>query len=424
VTEGLREHGRLAGGASTRPTTWLAWSLWMVIMISGATLLFPLDLRWNWYVLTHYFYRYPEDFTDVLTSGILILAVPAYATVGAIVVSLRSRNGVGWLCLVLSYIVVLVSWQPAYGSMPALANGLAGLAWVLIAPPLPVTLVLLIFPDGRLLSRRWWWVVGMALVWPVLGPLVAFYQPYPSVELVRKIGFSISVVALLASVVAIVLRSRRSRGLERQRIKLLVYAVTVTIIAVLLAVASSYVLGDIPGAQSPLSVISFVIAFGGIALGIPVAIGIAILRYRLYNIDTLINRTLVYGALTALLAAGYLGTIVALQGISSLPLQIPVRAITGQEQPSQLVVVVSTLAMAALFSPLRRRLQSFIDRRFYRRKYDAAKTLEGFSTKLRDETDLDALSNDLVGVVAETMQPAHVSLWVRPETASKGQQAE
>src|SRR5215211_1943168 len=418
----MREHSRPASRVSTRSATWLAWLLWIVIMISGAALLLPLDLRWNWYVLTHYFYRHPEDFTDVLTSGIVILAVPAYATVGAIIVSLRSRNGVGWLCLALSFIAVLVSWQPAYGTMTALQNVLSGLAWVLIAPPLAVTLILLIFPDGRLLSRRWWVVVGMALVWPVLGPLVAFYQPYASVELVQKIGFSISVVALLASVVSIVLRWRRSRGLERQRIKLLVYAVTVTIIAVLLAVASSYVLGDIPGAQSPLSVISFAIAFGGIALGIPVAIGIAILKYRLYEIDTLINRTLVYGALTALLAAGYFGTITALQGIGSVVYQVPFRALIGQN--SALATVAATLAMAALFNPLRRRIKSFIDRSFYRRRYDAAKTLEEFSMKLRDETDLDAVSDDLVGVVRETMQPAHVSLWLRPETAPKGERAE
>ena len=415
MTEGLREHGRLAGGVSTRPATWLAWLLWIVVMISGATLLFPLDLRWNWYVLTHYFYRYPEDFTDVLTSGIVILAVPAYATVGAIIVSLRPKNGVGWLCLALSFIAVVVSWQPAYGAMTVLQNVVSGLAWVLIFPPLAVTLILLIFPDGRLLSRRWWVVVGMALVWPVLGPLVAFYQPYASVELVRKIGFSISVVALLASVLAIVVRWRRSRDLERQRIKLLVYAVSVTIIAVLLAVASSYVLGDIPGAQSPLSVISFVIAFGGIALGIPVAIGIAILKYRLYNLDTLINRTLVYGALTALLAVGYVATIMVLQGIGNLVFQVPFRAFLGQE--SALATVAATLAMAALFNPLRHRIQSFIDRRFYRRKYDARKTLENFSATLRDETDLQALSDDLVGVVRETMQPAHISLWLRPTSA-------
>ena len=154
----------------------------------------------------------------------------------------------------------------------------------------------------------------------------------------------------------------------------------------------------------------------------PIATGIAILRYRLYDIDRIINRTLVYGALTALLAAGYFATIMALQGIGSLVFQAPFRAFQGQE--SALATVAATLAMAALFNPLRHRIQSFIDRSFYRNKYDAAKTLEGFSMKLRDETNLDALSDDLVGVVRETMQPAHVSLWLRPETAQKGKQAE
>jgi hypothetical protein len=142
---------------------------------------------------------------------------------------------------------------------------------------------------------------------------------------------------------------------------------------------------------------------------IPVAVGIAILRYRLYDIDLIINRTLVYGSLTAMLVAVYVGSIVLLQGF--------LRALTGQE--SQLAIVASTLAVAALFAPLRRRIQSFIDRRFYRRKYDARKTLEAFSATLRDETDLDALSDDLVGVVRERMQPAHLSLWLRPDTASK-----
>jgi hypothetical protein len=135
--------------------------------------------------------------------------------------------------------------------------------------------------------------------------------------------------------------------------------------------------------------------------------GIAILRYRLYEIDTLINRTLVYGVLTAMLVAVYFGGVTATQAI--------VRALTGQEQQPQLAVVVSTLVIAALFNPLRRRIQGFIDRRFYRSKYDARKTLEVFSAKLRNETDLDALSDDLVGVVRETMQPTHVSLWLRPE---------
>jgi hypothetical protein len=139
---------------------------------------------------------------------------------------------------------------------------------------------------------------------------------------------------------------------------------------------------------------------------VPIAVGIAVLKYRLYDIDIIINRALVYGSLTAMLLVLYLGGVVTMQAIF--------RALTGQEQQPQLAVVVSTLAIAALFNPLRRRVQEFIDRRFYRRKYDARKTLEGFSAKLRDETDLAALSDDLVGVVRETVQPAHVSVWLRP----------
>jgi hypothetical protein len=144
--------------------------------------------------------------------------------------------------------------------------------------------------------------------------------------------------------------------------------------------------------------------------GLWVAIGIAILRYRLYGIDILINRTLVYGTLTASLAALYFGVVVVLQMVLDL--------LSGQQ--STLAVVASTLLIAALFNPLRRRIQSFIDRRFYRRKYDARQTLETFSSKMRNETDLDTLSDDLVGVVRETVQPAHVSLWVLPYSAPKG----
>jgi hypothetical protein len=145
--------------------------------------------------------------------------------------------------------------------------------------------------------------------------------------------------------------------------------------------------------------------------GVAVAIGFAVLKYRLYDIDVVINRTVVYGALTATLVAIYFGGVATIQAIF--------RGITAQEEQPQLAIVVSTLVIAALFNPLRRRIQGFIDRRFYRSKYDARKTLEAFSAKLRDETDLDALSEDLVGVVQETMQPAHVSLWLRPDPDSK-----
>jgi cell shape-determining protein MreD len=150
--------------------------------------------------------------------------------------------------------------------------------------------------------------------------------------------------------------------------------------------------------------------------GIPVGVGIAVLRYRLYDIDRITNRTLVYASLTVILVGVYFGGVTATQALF--------RTLTGQEKLPQLVVVASTLVIAALFNPLRRRIQSFIDRSFYRRKYDARKTLEAFSAKLRDETDLEALNNELVGAVRETMQPAHVSLWLRPDTVPKGEQAD
>ena len=192
---------------------------------------------------------------------------------------------------------------------------------------------------------------------------------------------------------------------------MVVYAVAATVAAILSAVVSTYVMGDIPGAETYPTVLAWVVSLGGIALGIPVAIGVAILKYHLYDIDLVINRTLVYGVLTAVLALIYFGGVTATQAIS--------RSLTGQEEQPQLVIVTSTLVIAALFNPLRRRIQAFIDRRFYRRKYDAAKTLDAFSAKLRDETDLDALSGELIGVVGETMQPAHVSLWLRPDTARR-----
>src|SRR5215217_3256159 len=201
-----------------------------------------------------------------------------------------------------------------------------------------------------------------------------------------------------------VLRLRRAIGVMRQQIKWFAYAAVVTVSCTILA----YI---IPGViETPLwfERVGFALNIAFIP-AVPISIGIAILRYRLYEIDLIINRTLVYGSLTATLIALYFGVIVVLQRVFV--------ALTGQQ--STLAVVASTLLIAALFNPLRRRIQSFIDRRFYRSKYDAAKTLEAFSAQLRDETDLEALSDDLVGVVKETMQPAHASLWLHPDPALK-----
>jgi hypothetical protein len=208
-------------------------------------------------------------------------------------------------------------------------------------------------------------------------------------------------------VASLMVRFRRSRGQERQQMKWLTYTAT-TLTAMLLV--------DIPLPHDTVWYPLVDSLIGLVFAGMPVAVGIAVLRYRLYDIDVIINRTLVYGTLTATLVSVYFGGVATTQAIF--------RTLTGQQEQPQLAIVVSTLVIAALFNPLRRRIQSFIDRRFYRRKYDAAKTLEAFSAKLRDETDLDALSDNLVGVVRETMQPAHVSLWLRPETPSKRQQAD
>jgi hypothetical protein len=207
----------------------------------------------------------------------------------------------------------------------------------------------------------------------------------------------------------VVIGRRKAGGIERLQVKWLLYASVIWFGGNVLKNTVFSPLGEVSWG---LWVSYLLVGIGG--LGGPIAIGIAILRYRLYEIDIIINRTLVYGALTVTLVALYFGGIVVLQRVFVL--------LTGQQ--STLAVVASTLLIAALFSPMRRRIQSFIDRGFYRRKYDAARTLEVFSAKLRDETDLDALSDDLVGVVRETMQPAHVSLWLRPEASPKGAQAE
>jgi hypothetical protein len=271
---------------------------------------------------------------------------------------------------------------------------------------LNVTFLLLLFPYGRPPSPRWWPVALLAAGVAVLGSAMIAVWPWEELnvgvpannpleiagvlafrsEIVVFIGVSGAASTLLC-VLSLIVRFRRARGEERQQIKWFAYAGGLYVLTILVPhpmVANLQLLT---------------------ATFLPIAAGVAILRYRLYDIDILINRTLVYGALTAALALVYIGSVATLQ--------YAFRAVTGGD--SQLVIVASTLAIAALFGPLRRRIQAFIDRCFYRRKYDAAKTLAAFSARLRDETDLDALSNDLVGVASRTVQPTRVSLWLRPD---------
>jgi len=281
---------------------------------------------------------------------------------------------------------------------------------------LATVLLLLLFPDGKLptfvapyqVPVKWLWraVVFMAVCGTAL--LSLWWLPWPggAVEVLGGLGGVSLLVSFVAAVFSVFVRWRSAEGRERQQLKWFAYGAAVfTGIFFFLQVA-----GDKSSGWT-----IFVLIVTGLMV-VPVSVGIAIMRYRLYDIDRIINRTLVYGSLTALLALVYLGGVTATQTL--------LRTLTGQEQLPQLVVVASTLVIAALFNPLRRRTQSFIDRRFYRRKYDARKTLEAFSATLRDETDLETLNSELVGVVRETIQPAHVSLWLRPETISKGQQAE
>jgi hypothetical protein len=282
---------------------------------------------------------------------------------------------------------------------------------------LMICLLPLYFPDGRLVSERWRWVSGLAAVFCVRATGLAMVRsggneapgiPNPlGVEgLVDGAGSLPTVFGILlpagwlvfgiVAATSLIVRFGRSRGEERQQLEWFVYAL---VICVLVNAVGQAFLDDLltTGVRE--------ILFVGTFENLWVAIAVAILRYRLYDIDLIINRTLAYGSLTAALVAVYFGGIVVSQRLFVV--------LTGER--STLAVVASTLLIAALFNPLRRRIQSLVDRRFYRSKYDVRKTLEAFNSRLREETDIDALSSDVVGVARKTMQPAHVSLWLRPD---------
>jgi hypothetical protein len=363
---------------------------------------------------------------NLIEGALLYIGFGAFAVVGALLVAKRPANVVGWILVAVSLVVPVHvgEFYAAYmmttgrepGTLAVFGAWINAWYWYL-------TLVLaflflpLLFPDGRLISRRW-----LLLATPpglgVFGAVVlgALTQTLTGSETDYRIENPIGIDGLgnveelpvfealgilftiggIGAVSSVVVRFRRSRGIERQQMKWFLYAAA--------PIPAILVTDYVPGIFGEL-------VFVWVLISLPIAIGIAILRYRLYDIDVIINRTLVYAALTVALVLVYLGSVVTLQAVF--------RTLTGQS--SDLAVVASTLAIAALFSPLRRWVQSFVDRRFYRRKYDASKILEGFSARLRNETDLEVLSGDLVSVTRETLQPEHASLWLQDGVENFGQ---
>src|SRR5215203_1427600 len=404
---------------SKRTASWLSWSICALSLALTALSLLLLLLN-----LSH-----PDVPIHPYWEVDTLFAV-SFTLVGALIVSRSSpKHPIGWLfcALGLSYgMTHFVAQYARYallaapGSLPAgeAAGWIFSLGWV---PALGLTVFsLLLFPDGRLPGRRWRWFFWLSLLLIIAGAISQAFAPglvlalevggiynplgvegLPNAfKLIQTLLFTL----IFISVASLFVRRLRARGIERQQLKWFTYASTLAISGTILTYTISEATGSVW-----LGWAGYVLALAGF-IAIPISMGMAILRYRLYEIDLIINRTLVYGLLTAILALLYFGSVTALQYLFSL--------LTGQS--NTLAIVASTLAIAALFIPLRKRIQSFIDRRFYRRKYDARKTLEAFSGRLRNETDLEALNNDLVGVVRETMAPAHASLWLCPDSASRG----
>jgi hypothetical protein len=353
------------------------------------------------------------------TTGELLgqLVFVLFGWFGALIVSRRPSHPIGWLLCAFGLANGLAAFAAEYAiyglvSHPGAAPGAGALAWVtswLFAVNLALlTALLLLFPSGRPPSPRWRWVLWLASVgnglviigalalWPRRGAaLLQTDGPAPAGVLAElgNAGFWAALAALLAAGASLVVRFRRARGVERQQLKWLLYAVVIAILGTpLLSLTPS---------RTPELAVDLASALL-IAL-IPVAVGLAILRYRLYDIDRLINRTMVYGLLTVILGLGY----------AAGSLVFVLVAGTGADPPSWLVAA-ATLAAATIFRPARRHIQAAVDRRFNRRKYNSAQTIQAYSTRLRDQIDLDTLSTELLAVVDQTMEPTRVSVWLRP----------
>ena len=388
-------------------TTWLAWGLWVLMLVLAAA---------QWVVRTAW-HAVPNDTS---TSGTIAFtaAMIAFGTVGVLVVTHVPANPLGWMFLAIALLVaglIGLTGQYAYeglvqepGSLPGALLAAWVYRWLWLPSVALILLVPILYPTGRAPGRRWRVVlnglIGLVTVITIVimfypGPLDDGTPPLPDNPVgIGALGsvpggdalIGISFFLLVASsALSMIVRFRRSRGDERQQMKWMTFA------AVFLA--AGVIVPDLVGIKNTGDV------FFAISVSmLPIALGIAILKYRLYDIDRVINRTLVYVALTAGLGAAYVGLVLGGQALFS--------SFAGG---SNLAIAGSTLVVAALFLPLRSRVQRFVDRRFYRRRYDAQRTLEGFGAWLREQLDLETLRSDLGMAVEETMQPAHVSLWLR-----------
>jgi hypothetical protein len=399
---------------TARTAARLAWSLWALAMVLEVAAI----VLWlgNHPVLLSRFGS-TGDFEPQ------VFLVPGYATVGAVIAA-RRRNRIGWLFLGFGLVAALLVFADSYfvrgamvtpGSLPAarIAGWIGSVLWP--SGFLFLSLLLLLFPDGRLPSPRWRPVaLALAISWSLVilsnaftprtttqqgvrftNPMGIAALGHPGWKAVGQGAVVIAIATLGAAALAPLLRFRRADSVQRQQLKWFAFGVGISTVTLLMALA---VQGILPIVTTVLATV----AFAGVLVGLPAAVGLAILRYRLYDIDRLLNRTLVYATLTAVLGLGYAGAVLALgQLFGGVGGRTPSWAVAG-----------ATLAVAALFQPARRRIQQAVDRRFNRRKYDAARTIEAFSARLRDEIDLDALGSELLAVVDQTMQPSTASLWL------------
>src|SRR6266536_3261694 len=403
---------------SKRISFWLAWIAWVLFLV--ITLFSELLTLKN---------ASFELLGDIFYDLVLLI----FITIGAFIASHRPENPIGWIICAATLIWSLSDLALEYGvyglitapgSLPVGLFGVVGrgIGWFLI-----MTFLLLLFPNGHLPSSRWrplaWLIAGLLTANTIIllldsNPFINVNSRLAAVQ--NPLGISGSSVlfdhfntfinlvlfaTIVASITSVIVRFRRARGDERQQLKWLAYGTIMSLLIIVAIIVYIFTNVDIGPFASTLFYLP--------VLSITISAGIAILRYRLSNIDILINGTLLYGVLTALLALIYFGLVFILQSL--------VRALAGEISQTPLVIVGSTLVIAALFQPLRRRIQQVIDRRFYRRKYDAAKTVEAFSATLRNELDLSQLREHLITVVQETMQPTYVSLWLRQPERDKKQ---